>query len=93
MNDTFAPDTGETLTITTVATPVHGTATTNGSKVTYTPVANYNGPDSFSYTISDGNGGTDSGVGENGLFSQKFLFGTRKTVKTVNFSWRPLAPR
>jgi hypothetical protein len=27
---------------------------------TYTPVANYNGPDSFNYTIADGKGGTAS---------------------------------
>ena len=28
--------------------------------VTYTPAANYFGPDSFTYTISDGRGGTAS---------------------------------
>ena len=26
--------------------------------MTYTPVADFNGPDSFIYTVSDGNGGT-----------------------------------
>jgi large repetitive protein len=59
-NDTFAPDVGETLTVTSVGIPVHGTATTDGATVSYQPVANYNGPDSFVYTVSDGNGGLDS---------------------------------
>jgi hypothetical protein len=30
------------------------------AQVTYTPNFNYNGPDSFTYTASDGNGGTDT---------------------------------
>ena len=44
-------------------------ATTNGSVTilangafTYTPNANYNGADSFSYTVLDGNGGSDTGL-------------------------------
>ncbi len=53
-NDTITPDTGETLTVTAVGTPLHGTATTNGTTITYTPAANYNGTDSVGYTISDG---------------------------------------
>ncbi len=57
-NDSFAPDTNEVLTVTAVGTPVHGTASTNGTTVSYQPEANYNGPDSFSYTIGDGAGGT-----------------------------------
>ncbi len=52
------PD-GDTLSITHVTTPAHGTAQHNIDKtITYTPAADYNGSDSFSYTISDGNGGT-----------------------------------
>jgi hypothetical protein len=53
------PD-GDPLTITNTSTPGHGTATINGSSVLYTPTAGYFGPDSFSYTISDGQGGTAS---------------------------------
>ncbi len=46
------------LTITIATTPAHGTATIAANVINYTPVANYNGLDSFSYTISDGFGGT-----------------------------------
>ena len=43
--------------------PQHGTVTVapNGS-YTYTPAANYNGSDSFTYTVSDGKGGTTTGT-------------------------------
>lgn len=44
----------ETLTIT--VPPSHGTATLNGSTVTYTPAAGYFGSDSFSYTASNASG-------------------------------------
>ena len=54
------PD-GGTLSVTSVTTPTHGTATINaGTTVTYTPAAGYSGPDSFGYSISDGQGGTAS---------------------------------
>jgi PKD repeat protein len=46
---------GDTLTI--AATPPgHGTYTAG----VYLPAANYNGPDAFTYTASDGHGGTDT---------------------------------
>ncbi|MCF6182500.1 Ig-like domain-containing protein [Lutibacter sp.] len=52
---------GDTLTITGVSNPTNGTIVLNGDgTVTFTPDANYNGPASFDYTISDGNGGTDT---------------------------------
>ena len=48
-----------------ISTPAsHGTATTSGTgilkAISYTPNADYNGPDSFVVTISDGNGGSDT---------------------------------
>ena len=59
-NDTTGPDAGETLTVSAVTQGAHGAVTFNGASVTYTPAANFNGPDSFTYTISDGNGGTST---------------------------------
>ncbi|TMG21631.1 MAG: tandem-95 repeat protein [Chloroflexi bacterium] len=57
------PDAGQTLSVSAVGSPSHGTASLqpNGS-VRYTPAANYNGADSFTYTVSDGNGGTAQGT-------------------------------
>ncbi|WP_178863995.1 cadherin-like domain-containing protein, partial [Thiomicrorhabdus cannonii] len=43
--------------------PAHGNVVIEGDgTVTYTPVADYNGPDSFTYTITDGQGGTDTAM-------------------------------
>jgi trimeric autotransporter adhesin len=57
-NDTDADQDG--LTITGVTTPSHGVAQVIGAAVRYTPAANFAGTDSFSYTASDGVGGTSS---------------------------------
>jgi len=52
---------GDALTVTAVTTPGHGSTAINGNgTVTYTPAAGWVGPDSFTYTISDGKGGTAS---------------------------------
>ncbi len=50
----------DTLSITGLSDPAHGTVVLDGGKINYTPARNYNGPDSFDYTVSDGNGGTDT---------------------------------
>jgi uncharacterized repeat protein (TIGR01451 family)/CSLREA domain-containing protein len=49
---------GDTLTVIAASTPAHGTATCAGTQCTYTPAPGYHGPDGFTYTISDGHGGT-----------------------------------
>jgi len=56
VNDTDAD--GDTLSITGFAQGTNGIVAQEGDSLRYTPDANYNGADSFSYTISDGNGGT-----------------------------------
>src|SRR5437763_6832124 len=63
-NDSTGPanESGQTLTVTAVSQGAHGTVTFTGTSVTYTPAANYNGPDSFSYTITDN--GTTNGVSD-----------------------------
>ena len=46
------------LTFTLTSPPTHGTVILNpNGTYSYTPALNYNGPDSFTVTISDGNGG------------------------------------
>jgi hypothetical protein len=48
----------DVLTIASVTTPTHGTASIVSGKVLYTPTSGYSGADSFGYTVSDGNGNT-----------------------------------
>jgi len=51
----------DTLSVIETTNGDHGTtAIQNDSTVSYTPDADYNGSDSFTYIVSDGNGGTDT---------------------------------
>src|SRR6185295_5303422 len=45
---------GSPLTYTVVAPPAHGTLSGTAPALTYTPAANYNGPDSFTFKANDG---------------------------------------
>ena len=53
---------GDTRSVASVIQPTNGSATitAGGNTITYAPNENFNGPDSFAYTVSDGNGGTDT---------------------------------
>lgn len=54
---------GDPLTVTGFTQPANGTLVDNlDGSWTYTPDLNFNGSDSFSYTISDGKGGTATGT-------------------------------
>ena len=56
-NETSGADNFENAgrTLTAVGTPLHGTVSfTAAGNITYTPAANYNGPDSFTYTVTSG---------------------------------------
>ena len=58
-NDTDAD--GDDLTVVSFTDPAHGTLVENpDGTFTYTPDADYNGPDSFTYTVEDGFGGSDT---------------------------------
>jgi hypothetical protein len=54
------PNTG--LSVTAVGSASNGTTALVGGVVQYTPALNYNGPDTFTYTLSDGNGGSAVGT-------------------------------
>ena len=52
---------GDSISVSAVSQPANGAVVINtDGTVTYTPAANYNGADSFTYTISDGQGGTST---------------------------------
>ncbi|RFM31359.1 Ig-like domain-containing protein, partial [Chitinophaga silvisoli] len=54
---------GDNLTVSLLAGPIHGTATLNANgSFSYTPAFNYNGTDTYTYIVSDGKGGSDTGL-------------------------------
>ncbi|CAN5364365.1 hypothetical protein BH24PSE2_BH24PSE2_04100 [soil metagenome] len=59
-------DDGDTLSIDGAGRPDHGVSVVindgGTDKIEYRPNRNYTGPDAFTYTISDGNGGNDSAL-------------------------------
>ncbi len=62
--DTATDEAGQTLSVTGVSASSGngGTVSLSGSTVNYSPAANFNGVDTFTYTLSDGAGGTATGT-------------------------------
>ncbi|WP_250028212.1 Ig-like domain-containing protein [Paractinoplanes maris] len=56
-NDTDA-NSGQTLTVASVGTAAHGTASVVAGRIRYTARPDFAGTDTFTYTVSDGHGGT-----------------------------------
>jgi hypothetical protein len=55
---------GDAMTITAVSTPDHGAVTiaADGKSLTYTPTNLYSGPDQITYTVTDSNGASATGL-------------------------------
>lgn len=60
LNDTDVD--GDALTVTGVGGAVNGTVSLVAGTITFTPSVDYHGPASFTYTVSDGNGGSATGT-------------------------------
>ncbi len=62
-NDQYTLGSSDLLTVTVAGDASHGTTTVvDDGTVSYVPDAGYAGPDEFTYTITDGNGTTDTGT-------------------------------
>ncbi len=52
----------DSLALSDVSNPAHGTACIVNGKIQYTPDNDWNGEDTFTYCVTDGKGGTDTGT-------------------------------
>ncbi|MEM7478096.1 MAG: Ig-like domain-containing protein [Planctomycetota bacterium] len=59
LNNDSDPD-GDSLSVDSFSQGSNGSVSNSGGILTYTPDANFNGSDSFTYMVGDGNGGTDT---------------------------------
>jgi hypothetical protein len=70
-------ESGQVLAVTAVGSPIGGTVLINGANVEFTPAANYFGPASFTYTVTDD--GTTNGLPD-----------PKSGVATVSFNITPV---
>ena len=76
---------GDPLTYSVVTPPAHGALSGSGNSRTYTPDANYNGPDSFTFKANDGT--ADSNV------ATVSLIVTRSTTRRSRSTTQRALPR
>jgi hypothetical protein len=73
--DTDADLPAQTLTIVAVgATSNSGTVFNNGTTLSYTPTASFNGTETFTYTVSDGNGGSATALVTVNVSSIRYIY-------------------
>lgn len=75
------PD-GDVLRLVSVQTPAHGSVAISGNRVLYTPVAGYQGGDSFSYTVTD-----DKGLNASATVSVTVTAPNRAPVANDDEAW------
>src|SRR5262245_66631346 len=73
---------GDSLIFTVTSGPAHGTLSGSGANLTYTPAANYNGPDSFTYVANDG--WTDSAAASVSLIVRAVNDAPAANAQTMN---------
>jgi hypothetical protein len=73
-----------------VTGPTNGTLVFNASGAyTYSPNLNYNGPDSFTFSVSDGNGGSDTGQVTINVTPVNDMPVCTAAAPSVTFIWPP----
>ena len=90
-NDTDADGDALSVTAVTGTANTHGTVSLASGDITYTPAGDYNGAATFTYQISDGNGGTATGtvnvtvsaINDAPVAVDDTIAGTEDTDKTV----------
>ena len=90
------PD-GDSLTVTSVTQPTSGLVVMNADEtLSYTPASNFNGSDSFSYTVADGQGSTDTAtvtvtVTGHTVLVANFMNGNDEALNSRVYLWNPTA--
>ena len=83
---------GNVITGVSVQNVVNGAVAWNGTALVFTPTTNYIGPASFTYTISDGNGGFDTATVNINIGPNTAPDAVNDTITGVQNGWVAIAP-
>lgn len=76
---------GDSISLSSVAAPSHGTAVISNGKINYTSNTNFNGTDTFHYTISDSRAATASGTVNVSVLSHTGRYSVHYTLDKTDF--------